>query len=184
MMADTARADRLLVRLADDVVHLEPLDESHREPLRAACAADDAIWDIYFTSYRGADFDPAFDRLIEGDDRLVFGAFAGGVLVGMTGYLHIAAAHRTLEIGNTYLAPQTRGSGINARFKRLLIDHAFACGFTRCEFRVDLRNMRSQAAMGKLGATREGVLRDHLLTWNGHVRSSAVYAILKDEWRG
>lgn len=183
-MPDRAHADRLLVRLADDIVHLEPLDDSHREPLRAACAVDDAIWDIYFTSYRGADFDPAFDHLLEGDERLVFAAFAGAVLVGMTGYLHITSAHRTLEIGNTYLAPQARGSGLNARFKRLLLDNAFACGFTRCEFRVDVRNGRSQAAMTKLGATREGMLRDHLVTWNGHVRSSVIFSILRGEWRG
>ncbi|WP_156679182.1 GNAT family N-acetyltransferase [Sphingomonas profundi] len=183
-MKTEADAARLLARLADDHVHLEPLDESHRDPLRAACAADPAIWDIYYISYRGDTFDPAFDALLEGTDRKVFAAFAGGVLVGMTGYLHIAPEHRAVEIGNTYLAPDARGSGVNARFKRLLLAHAFACGFHRVEFRVDTRNARSQAALTKLGAVREGVLRDHLVTWNGHVRSSAIFSILASEWRG
>jgi RimJ/RimL family protein N-acetyltransferase len=170
------------VPLADGVAHLEPLDESHREALRAACAADPAIWDIYFVSYAGPEFDASFDALMTSPDRRVFAAFAGGVLIGMTGYLHIIAAHRTVEIGNTYLAPEARGTGLNRRFKCLLIDHAFACGFHRIEFRADIRNARSQAALAKLGAAREGVLRDHLLTWNDHVRSSAVFSILRDEW--
>jgi RimJ/RimL family protein N-acetyltransferase len=179
---EAAAAERLSMPLADGVAHLEPLDESHREALLAACAADLAIWDIYFVSYAPAEFDRSFDALMAGVDRRAFAAFAGGVLIGMTGYLHIVAPHRTLEIGNTYLAPEARGTGLNRRFKCLLLDHAFACGFHRVEFRVDTRNVRSQAAMTKLGATREGVLRDHLLTWNGHVRSSAVFAILEGEW--
>ena len=181
---EPARADRLSMPLADGVAHLEPLDESHREALRAACAADPAIWDIYFVSYRGPEFDASFDALMASAERKIFAAFAGGVLMGMTGYLHVAAAHRTLEIGNTYYAPDARGTGLNRRYKGLLLDHAFACGFHRVEFRVDIRNARSQAAMAKLGATREGVLRDHLVTWNGHVRSSAVFSILKGEWHG
>jgi RimJ/RimL family protein N-acetyltransferase len=179
---EPACAERLSVPLADGVAHLEPLDESHREALRAACAADPAIWNIYFVSYNGPEFDASFDALMAGSDRRVFAAFAGGVLIGMTGYLHVVPAHRTLEIGNTYYAPEARGTGLNRRFKSLLIEHAFACGFHRIEFRVDIRNQRSQAAMAKLGAVREGVLRDHLLTWNGHVRSSAIFSILKGEW--
>ncbi|TVV70424.1 GNAT family N-acetyltransferase [Sphingomonas solaris] len=185
-MPDTARpgarADRLTAPLADGVAHLEPLGESHREPLRAACAADPAIWDIYPVSYAGAGFDPAFDALTDTAGRVPFAALAGGVLVGMTGYLNIAGKHRVLEIGGTYLAPAARGSGLNRRFKQLLIDHAFACGFHRIEFRIDARNARSQAAVEKLGARREGVLRDHMITWTGHVRDTVVFAILQREW--
>jgi RimJ/RimL family protein N-acetyltransferase len=181
-MPDPARAERLPQHLRDGVVHLEPLDEQHREPLRAACAADPAIWEIYPVSFAGAAFDPAFDDLIDAAGRVPFAAFAGGVLVGMTGYLHIEPRHRVLEIGGTYLAPDARGTGVNRHFKRLLIDHAFACGFHRIEFRVDARNLRSQAAVEKLGATREGVLRDQMVTWTGFVRDTVVFSILEGEW--
>ncbi len=181
---EIARADRLPARLNDEAVELAPLEQKHREPLRAACTADPSIWDIYLVNYRGDAFDLSFDALLDGSDCAVFAAYADGLLVGMSGYLYIAARHRALEIGHTYLVPAVRGTGVNRRFKQLLIDHAFACGFHRIEFRVDLRNARSMAAMAKLGAAREGTLRDHLMTWNGHVRSSTVYSILRGEWAG
>lgn len=63
-----------------------------------------------------------------------------------------------------------------------MIRRAVACGFRRIEFRVDSRNARSQAAMAKLGAVREGVLRADRVTWNGHVRDTVLFSILKDEW--
>lgn len=182
MTPTEAWAGRLPARLDDGGAHLEPMDEHHREPLRAACAADPAIWDIYPIGYIGTAFDPAFDSLLAGDRRVPFAAFAGGVLVGMTGYLNIAPGHRVLEIGGTYLAPDARGTGINRRFKRLLIDHAFACGFNRIEFRIDARNTRSQAAVERIGARREGVLREQMTTWNGFVRDTVVFAILAREW--
>ena len=59
---------------------------------------------------------------------------------------------------------------------------AFDCGFRRIEFRVDERNKRSQAAMTKLGAVREGVMRADRITWTGHVRDTVLFAILKNEW--
>jgi RimJ/RimL family protein N-acetyltransferase len=174
----------LVSALGDGVVHLEPLAEEHREPLRAACAADPAIWQMYLISWFGEHFDATFDTAMNGENRAIFAAFAGGVLVGMTGYTVIVPAHAALEIGMTYLAPEARGTGINRRFKDLLLANAFAAGFTRCEFRVDVRNTRSQAAMAKLGAVREGVLRKNQVTWKGHARDTAIYSILADEWPG
>ena len=178
-----ADADALVTTLRDDAAYLEPLAEAHRQGVRAACAADPAIWNIYFSSWLGEHFDASFDAATNGAGRTMFAAFAGGVLVGMTGYLNIVAAHDVVEIGTTYLAPDARGTGLNRRFKRLLLANAFAAGFTRVEFRVDARNARSQAALAKLGAVREGVLRRHLVTWTGHVRDSVVFSILADEWR-
>jgi RimJ/RimL family protein N-acetyltransferase len=64
----------------------------------------------------------------------------------------------------------------------MMLKRAFGCGFRRVEFRVDSRNGRSQAAMSKLGATREGVLRADRITWNGHVRDTVLFSILKEEW--
>ena len=65
---------------------------------------------------------------------------------------------------------------------RQRLDHRQACGFRRVEFRVDARNARSQAAMAKLGATREGVLRADRITWTGHVRDTVLFSILAEEW--
>lgn len=172
----------LIAVLADGVVHLEPLAEDHREPLRAACAADPAIWQMYLISWFGEHFDATFDLAMDGENRAIFAAFAGGVLVGMTGYTVLAPHHSALEIGMTYLAPEARGTGINRRCKDLLLANAFAAGFTRCEFRVDTRNARSQAAMAKLGAVREGVLRKNQVTWLGHARDTVIFSILAGEW--
>ncbi len=180
---EPARIGRLLMPLADGVVHLEVLSESHREGLRAACAQDREIWEIYTVSMQGADFDPAFDAIMANPDRLAFAVFAGGVLVGMTAYLNINAAQHLLEVGGTYIAPPARATGINRRMKQLMIDHAIACDFTRIEFRIDTRNARSMAAVAKLGALQEGVMRKERTTWTGFVRDTALLSILADEWR-
>jgi RimJ/RimL family protein N-acetyltransferase len=66
----------------------------------------------------------------------------------------------------------------------MMLRRAFDCGYRRIEFRVDARNARSQAAMARLGATREGVLRADRITWNGHVRDTVLFSILRDEWLG
>jgi RimJ/RimL family protein N-acetyltransferase len=87
-----------------------------------------------------------------------------------------------LEIGNTYYVPAVRGTGLNRRVKDLMLKRAFACGFRRVEFRVDSRNGRSQAAMAKLGAVREGVVRAERITWTGHVRDTVLFSILAGEW--
>ncbi len=100
----------------------------------------------------------------------------------MSSFLGIDEPRQTLEIGGTYYRPHLRGSGFNRRVKDMMLKRAFDCGIRRVEFRVDVRNARSQAAMKKLGAVREGVLRADRITWNGHVRDTALFSILKDEW--
>ena len=80
------------------------------------------------------------------------------------------------------MTPSVRGTGLNGRIKPLLLARAFACGFTRVQFCIDARNIRSQKAVEKLGAVREGVLRKQRITWTGHVRDTVIYSILADEW--
>ena len=178
----TADAAALIALPADPPIHLEPLGEEHREGLRAACAADHDIWEIYPACMIGEHFDPAFEAILASPVRLPFASFAGGVLVGMTAYLHVDTPNRVVEIGGTYLAPDARGTGVNGRIKRLMIGHAVASGFERIEFRIDARNGRSCAAVEKLGATREGVMRRQRITWTGHVRDTVLYALLAGEW--
>jgi RimJ/RimL family protein N-acetyltransferase len=92
--------------------------------------------------------------------------------------------HGVVEIGGTYIEPSVRGTGFNHAMKKLMIHHAFACGYRRIEFRVDTRNQRSAAAVRKLGAQLDGVLRKNVVTWTGYVRDTYVFSLFEDEWRG
>ena len=173
----------LSATLEQGAVRLEPLAEHHLEPLRAACAEDKDIWDIYPFSMLDDNFDNAIEAFHDTTNWVRFAVInrETGKLVGMTNYIN-PDQHGVLEIGGTYIAPSVRGSGFNDAMKKLMIDHAFAHGFTRIEFRVDTRNKRSMAAVMKLGAQREGTLRKNRITWTGYVRDTAVFGLLKEEW--
>lgn len=171
--------------LVDGDVRLEPLAAQHVEPLRAACARDLDIWDIYPVSMLGEHFDRAMEEFHATANWVRFAVLHRGSLVGMTCFINPDERNHVVEIGGTYIEPAARGSaGVNTRIKRLMINHAFACGFTRIEFRVDARNLRSQAAVLKLGAVHEGTLRRNRITWTGYVRDTCVFGLLKDEWSG
>jgi RimJ/RimL family protein N-acetyltransferase len=174
--------DRLYVELADGDLRLVKLAEAHREALRAVCAADGDIWAIYSSSFGAGHFDRSFDALVGGGGRMPYAIFDGDTLVGMTAWLRPDWSAETVEIGNSYLHPNARGTGFNGRLKRLMIDHAFAAGIRRIEFRIDERNKRSQAAVAKLGCTKEATLRSERITWTGHVRDTALWSLLADEW--
>ena len=178
-------SDPLYIPLEDGDLRLEPLAERHREGLRAATAADSEIWAIYPYDYAGDAFDPRFDWLLEGPPRRSgYALLLEGRVVGMTAWIDRGEPGWSVEIGNSFILPELRGTGFNTRLKQLMIGHAFACGLKRVEFRVDERNQRSQAAVRKLGAVKEGVLRAERKTWTGHVRDTAVFSILAEEWAG
>jgi len=169
--------------MADGELRLEPMAEDHRKPLKAACAEDRDIWAIYATSYDPEHFDAAFDLIRSRPNWRCFSIFLGERLVGMSCFIGIEPERGVLEIGNTYYIPGMRGTGLNLRVKRLMLERAFGCGFRRVELRVDSRNARSQAAMAKIGGVREGVIRAERVTWTGHVRDTILFSILADEWR-
>lgn len=179
-----AMREALYIELADGDVQLVRLTEAHREQLRAACACDAEIWPRYGVSYDPEHFDASFDALIGHDSRMPYAVFDGTDLVGMTAFLRPDWAAQTVEIGNTYITPAMRGSGFNRRVKQCLLNHAFSVGIRRIEFRIDERNARSQAAVAKLGCTREGTLRAERITWTGHVRDTALWSLLAHEWAG
>ena len=174
----------LYVALSDGALRLEPINELHREPLRAACAEDQAIWTVYPFSYLGDAFNPQFDLMLRDDrPRKCYVIFDGDELVGMTAWIDHGAPDYSIEIGNTYVVPRLRGTGFNTRLKRLMLDHAFAQGLKRVAFKVDSINERSQAAVLKLGCTREGLMRAERVTWTGRIRHTVLFSILADEWR-
>jgi RimJ/RimL family protein N-acetyltransferase len=174
--------------LENRFVRLEPLNEAHREGLRAACAADTRIWAaLYPYSMAGDHFGPRWTQLLADGDRratLPFAVVAGEAVVGMTSFLNIDAPNAALEIGATYYRPEVRGGPVNPAAKRLLLAQAFAAGARRVQLKVDALNARSRAAVLKLGAVQEGILRQDRVTWTGRVRDTVVFSILADEWPG
>jgi RimJ/RimL family protein N-acetyltransferase len=176
--------EALYVALSEGDLALEPLVEAHRDALRTACAADADIWHIYATNFGPPDFDRSFAAMIGHAHRMLYAIVADGTVAGMTAFLRPDWAAQTVEVGNTYLAPVHRGTGLNMRAKALLLSHAFAVGIRRVEFRIDERNGRSQAAVLKLGAVKEGILRAERVTWTGHVRDTGIFGLLAEEWAG
>ncbi|MEO0482607.1 MAG: GNAT family protein [Planctomycetota bacterium] len=119
---------------------------------------------------------------IEPDDHLIDGAPAP-LPVAVSLFADIRPEHRGLEIGYTWIAPSRRGGFVNPEMKLLLLRHAFdTLGMIRVMLKTDVRNARSQAAIAKLGAKREGVLRKHQLMPDGHIRDTVVFSITDDEW--
>lgn len=170
--------------LAGEGISGEPFEERHRDALKAACAEDSDIWQIYSTNFGPEDFDRTIDMLSGYRRNRTFVLFERDELAGMSSFLGIDEGRQVVEIGATYYRPLFRGTGFNARAKDMMLRRAFDCGVRRVEFRVDVRNARSQGAMAKIGAVREGVLRADRITWTGHVRDTALFSILADEWPG
>jgi RimJ/RimL family protein N-acetyltransferase len=168
--------------MAGDGCSAELFSEKHREALKAACAEDGEVWEIYANNFGSDGFDDSIHRYTSNPSNRTFVLFDGDELAGMSSYLGIDEGRGVLEIGGTYYRPHLRGTGFNGRIKDMLLKRAFDCGIRRVEFRVDIRNGRSQAAMKKLGAVREGVLRADRVTWTSHVRDTVLFAILRDEY--
>jgi len=172
--------------LENGIVRLEPLTEAHREQLRPV-AADPALWDL--TTIRGHDehFDGWFDLMLanQAEGKQISHAVvrkSDEMIVGHTAFLSFAFEHARLEIGWTWYGSDARGTRINPACKLLLMDRAFSAGAKRVELKTHGLNQRSQNAMLKMGATREGVLRQHTKTWRGDWRDTVFFSVLETEW--
>jgi RimJ/RimL family protein N-acetyltransferase len=169
--------ERLAEPMIGENCAAERYDERHHDRLKAACAEDGDVWEIYANNFGPDGFDKSIDFYTSSPRNRTFVLFQGDELAGMSSYLGIDEARQVLEIGGTYNRPHLRGTGFNRRVKDMMLERAFDCGIRRVEFRVDIRNQRSQAAMKKLGAVRAD-----RITWTGHVRDTVLFAILKEEW--
>jgi RimJ/RimL family protein N-acetyltransferase len=172
-----------ILPLAGRFVRLEPLADSHIAEL-AEAAGDERIWGY---SVRGdiGDYLKAAQEGLANGRQLPFAVrlIAENRLVGMSRLFDMAPEHRRLELGYTWYVPEVWGSAVNPEAKRLLLGHAFeAWGARRVEFKIHHANLRSQAAVAKLGAVREGVLRSHMILPGGVRRDSVVFSILDGEW--
>ncbi len=104
--------------------------------------------------------------------------------IGATSYMDIHRKDRGLEIGGTWLTPSAWRTPINTECKYLLLRHAFEnLGCLRVQLKTDLRNVRSQKAIERLGAVKEGILRKHMITRTGYVRDTVMYSMIDTEWR-
>lgn len=177
------------VVLAGDHVVLEPLDERHAADLFAA-GADEETW-RYMTLPAPrtiADVSAMIREAAEesGSGREVAFAIverASGAAVGSTRYLDIQRPHRALEIGSTWIGPAWRKTAINTECKLLLLTHAFdVLGAHRVTLKTDARNQRSQRAIERIGAIREGVLRRHRVCPDGTVRDTVYYGVTDADW--
>ena len=167
-------------------VTLRPLVATDREALVAAASADD-LWATFYASVsQMKDADGFFARAFaeQRDHRsAVFAVLdATGAIVGTTRFMRMSPIHRRLEIGGTFYETGVQRTGVNTEAKPLLLSHAFDVLGCQCvQFRTDSLNRRSQAAIERLGATRDGVLRGHQIV-AGRLRDSVVYSILDREW--
>ena len=170
--------------LEGEHVRLEPAAPGHREAMREALNVSPEIWEIYSSSGHGDHFPAFWDKMVGTPGRIAFAVWdkASGRLAGTSSFLRIEPDHRTLEIGFTFFRPEFRGTQVNPEAKLLMLGEAFGAGALRVQFNVDTRNARSQAAVAKLGAVREGVIRRHIITWTGHQRDTAMFSIIDSEW--
>ena len=177
------------LELAGRHVRLLPLHAAHADALRSA-SADGELWRLNFTSAPGPvpgeaeayiaaalverDAGTALPFVVLDDD---------GRVVGSTRYYAIDASVPKLKIGYTWYAARVQRTALNTEAKRLLLDHAFdALGCASVTFETSHLNLRSQAAIERLGAQRDGVLRGHMRHRDGTLRDTVVYSILSSEW--
>lgn len=173
--------------LAGRLVRLEPYSEALKAEVGRALDCDAAAWDLISTSGQGEHFEAWWRNLnaqMRGGHWIAYAIrnLADGQIVGTTSFLNIKPERQSAEIGATFLHPDVRSTLVNAEAKLLMLEHAFHCGARRVELLTDLRNLRSQAAIAKLGAQREGVLRRDRVTWTGHIRDTVLFSITDLDW--
>lgn len=175
--------------LGGKVVRLEPLSESHVPDLTIS-GQDESIWHymLYNTIRTEQQMHSwvldLLDRQTKGTD-LPFAVIhlESGRVIGATRYLNIRPQDRALEIGGTWYAVEFQRTAVNTESKYLLLKHAFeGLKCIRVQFKTDLRNERSQRALERIGAVKEGILRSHMITPDGYIRDSVFYSILASEW--
>ena len=163
-------------------VRLEPLTPEHAGDLAAAREGLDYAW---YTSVPEDVPDEIDRRLAERDAGRMnpWVVMAGERAMGMTTFCNIDQASRHVEIGYTWLSPAVQRTAVNTAAKLLLLGHAFdACEAIAVEFRTHWHNRQSRAAIERLGAKQDGILRNHRLGPDGSLRDTVVYSILPHEW--
>lgn len=176
------------VILEGSSVRLEPLTHEHAEELIRA-AGDGELWNSTVTIVPSSDsmasyISSALSARSEGRELpFVIIRKTSDQVVGSTRFCHIEPAHRRVEIGYTWLAASAQRTGVNTEAKLLLLTHAFErLHCIRVELVTDVLNLQSRAAILRLGAKQDGVLRNHMIMPDGRYRDSVCFSIIEDEW--
>lgn len=176
------------VTLTGEHVTLRPLDRSD-SPALVEIASSEGLWDIFYANVSQLKhpdrwFDQAFQQQDYGRALLFAVCDPAGKVIGTTRFIRMHQGHRRVELGGTFYAKAVQRTGVNTEAKLLLLTHAF--DVLRChnvQIRTDFLNKRSQAAIERLGAKRDGILRAHQIV-DGRSRDTVVYSILDREWPG
>ncbi|BAN22652.1 GNAT family N-acetyltransferase [Caballeronia insecticola] len=176
------------VTLEGEHIKLVPLTLDHEAAL-AAAAADGELWKLWYTSVPAPGTTRAYiETALDMRDRLGAHPFAvidpkTGDVVGSTRYFNVEAAHRRLEIGHTWYAKHVQRTALNTEAKLLLLGHAFErLNAIAVEFRTHFMNHQSRAAIARLGAKQDGILRNHQIGKDGAYRDTVVFSIIESEW--
>lgn len=174
------------IALENAHVALEPLSERHRAPLRAA-GADPDLWRFAIRNLNNVDFDDWFDSRLAASqkDDATFAIYdkAERAYCGSSSFIDHDAANKRIEVGWTWYRRSAWGGVVNPASKHALFSDAFGrLGLNRVQLKVDARNERSQAAVLRLGAVKEGVLRRHVVMPDGRLRDSVIFSVIREEW--
>ena len=176
------------ISLEDDHVKLILLEPGHRDDL-VAVAKDGRLWELWYTYVPSEDtidayIQQALDQYASGSSLpFVVIDKSTSRIVGCTRYCHIDQVHTRLEIGYTWYAASAQKTAVNTATKFLLLRHAFeTLDVIAVEFRTHWHNHPSRAAILRLGAKQDGVLRNHRIDADGALRDTVVYSILPTEW--
>jgi len=176
------------ISLQGQQVSLVPLSPAHHDDLTAA-VKDGELWNLWYTKIPAPDQMRAeIERRLDLQNQGSMIPFAvieksTGAAVGMTTFMNIDAANRRVEIGSTWYRKRVQRSALNTECKLLLLGHAFErLNCIAVEFRTHFFNQQSRAAIERLGAKLDGILRQHQIAGNGTLRDTCVYSILDREW--
>ncbi|MDH6238846.1 GNAT family N-acetyltransferase [Aurantimicrobium minutum] len=174
--------------LEGDYVRLEPLGYDRIDELKAACK-DGNLHELWYTAIPSPEGMKAeIDRrlgLYNAGSMMPFATIdvASGKAIGMTTFMNMKLENFKVEIGSTWMANSFQGTAINPEAKLLMLSYAFdVLGCNAVELRTHEKNAQSRAAIEKLGAKLDGMLRNDMVMPNGTLRNTAVYSITKDEW--
>ncbi len=174
------------IALENAHVRLEPLAAEHEADLAAAAIGLEHAW--YTSVPRPDDMAADIDQRLRWRDEGHMNPWAvrrldTGRVVGTTTFCNIDQPHRHVEIGHTWIGPEAQRTAVNTASKLLLLTHAFeSCDAIAVELRTHWHNRQSRAAIARLGAKQDGVLRNHRLGPDGSLRDTVVFSILPHEW--
>jgi RimJ/RimL family protein N-acetyltransferase len=176
------------ITLQGERVRLEPLSDAHLPGL-AAAIEDGALWALPVTFVPHPKDLPQFlshaESQYQAGKELAFATIdqASGAVVGSTRFRAIDVTHKRLEVGSTFIAQSWPRSHVNTEAKYLMFRHAFETWkFNRVELLIDVLNSKSRAAIARVGAKEEGVLRHHMVMRDGRIRDSVLFSVTASDW--